>query len=172
MFDSIYEMFDIKEARLLGSRLANTKDHADAANIILSHLSVEPDFLRSAPHTLEGVTEWFERKHLDSFWFAEEGTVRVGMIGLSRHAYEASDTESSLKVEICRLMVSPEVRSRGIGRELFQTALDACNDEGPWLTVLVGSDAEKMYRAWGWESLGSVPSQDDPLDRVVAMHLP
>ena len=98
--------------------------------------------------------------------------VRLGMIGLSRNEYDATITDSPLSVEICRLMVSPDVRGRGIGRTLFLTALEACKDEGPWLTVVVGSDAEKMYRGWGWELLGHVPSQDDPLDEVIAMHLP
>ena len=165
-------MVEIKEAGLIDGTLKSRRDTRDAAGILLSHLEVEPDFVRTAPHTSDGVTEWIRRKRFEAFWFAEMDDRRVGMIGLSNHLYQEMDESQPEDVEICRLIVTPEMRGKGIGKKLFQVALASCEGRSPWLTVLVGSDADKMYRCWGWVELGRVPIQDDPMDRIVALKPP
>ena len=53
-------MITIREARLVGGSLVDENDLADATNIILQHLSEDPEFLRTAPHTRDGAAEWCE----------------------------------------------------------------------------------------------------------------
>jgi GNAT superfamily N-acetyltransferase len=58
------------------------------------------------------------------------------------------------------LFVDPKHERRGIGRPLFEKALDVLRQDGhriAWLTTDPGSRAEGFYRAAGWKVIGTSP---------------
>ena len=64
------------------------------------------------------------------------------------------------RAEVQKVIVSPGVRRRGVGRQLMQALEDAARAAGRRLLVLdtrEGDAAERMYRALGWEFVGRVP---------------
>jgi GNAT superfamily N-acetyltransferase len=56
--------------------------------------------------------------------------------------------------------VAPGHERRGIGRALFEKALEVLRQDGhrtAWLTTEPGSRAEGFYRAAGWKVIGTNP---------------
>ena len=62
--------------------------------------------------------------------------------------------------EVSKLMVHPEGRRQGIGRELMQRIEAVAVEEGRWLLTLdtrTGDAAEPLYAALGFETAGRIP---------------
>ena len=60
---------------------------------------------------------------------------------------------------VARLVVSPEARRRGAGRELLRVAVEAAHLQGRWPILDVGQELESaiaLYEACGWTRVGSV----------------
>lgn len=47
-------MIHVQAAQLSHGKLVDPKDRKDAAQLILAHLQVEPEFIRTAPQTTAG----------------------------------------------------------------------------------------------------------------------
>ena len=170
--DYTFQIMNIKQAKLHSGKLIDDSDLTDAADIVLRHVKEDPGYIQSAEHTIEGMREWFGRKHLDALWFAEVGEARVGVIALRQHSLIGFAIDPTPDVEVCRLIVAPQARGRKVASALFSAALKEARDCRPWLTVLYDSQAHRMYERWGWQSVGRVDSADDPLDYIVAMVSP
>ena len=75
------------------------------------------------------------------------------------------------RAEIGKVLVHRSARRRGLGRALMTAAEDAARAEGRWLLILdthLGSDAEAMYRALGWQAFGVVPNHAMLVDGTLA----
>jgi ribosomal protein S18 acetylase RimI-like enzyme len=58
------------------------------------------------------------------------------------------------------MLVQPEARHRGVGRELMRSAEETARAAGKTLLVLdtaTGSDAERLYESLGWIRAGIIP---------------
>jgi GNAT superfamily N-acetyltransferase len=82
-------------------------------------------------------------------WLWQENGVVLG--------FSAADTRDG---SIWALFVAPGHERRGIGRALFEKALEVLRQDGhrtAWLTTEPGSRAEGFYRAAGWKVIGTNP---------------
>lgn len=65
------------------------------------------------------------------------------------------------RAEVCKVMVAPAVRRRGLGEQLMQAVEAAATQAGRRLLVLdtvLASPAERLYRRLGFEVCGAIPS--------------
>jgi GNAT superfamily N-acetyltransferase len=67
---------------------------------------------------------------------------------------------SQHRAEIGKVIVHRRARRQGIGRRLMEAAEAEARADGRWLLVLdtvSGSAADALYRAMGWQMLGTMP---------------
>lgn len=89
-------------------------------------------------------------------WSVEDDGVPVGTIQL----HPVGKPNGAHRAEICKLMVHPKARGRGLSRVLMQVAEDAARSLGRRLLVLdtvEGSVADGLYRRLGWTEAGKIP---------------
>lgn len=87
-------------------------------------------------------------------WFRDNPGVWVWEENGDILGFSASDTRDG---NIWALFVDPKHERRGVGRPLFEKALDVLRQDGhrtAWLTTQPGSRAEGFYRAAGWTVIG------------------
>ncbi|HET6963938.1 MAG TPA: GNAT family N-acetyltransferase [Acidimicrobiales bacterium] len=100
-------------------------------------------------------------------WVAAEGGELLGHVALHRRSWadvmelacQSTGLAQADLAVVARLLVSPAARRRGIGRVLLATATTAALDMGlcPILDVAARYEAaNRLYRAEGWQSLGTV----------------
>lgn len=89
----------------------------------------------------------------------------------------AMPENGSHRAEICKLLVHPDARRRGIARELMQRAEACARAAGRTLLVLdtrSGDVAEQLYRSLGWQVAGEIPawacSVEGRLDATTLMY--
>src|SRR5690349_2091320 len=90
-------------------------------------------------------------------WFRDNPGVWVWEEDAGILGFSAADTRDG---SIWALFVAPGHERRGIGRALFEKALDVLRQNGhrtAWLTTEPGSRAEGFYRAAGWKVIGTSP---------------
>lgn len=93
----------------------------------------------------------------DYIWFRDNPGVWVWEENGDILGFSAADTRDG---SIWALFVDPKHERRGIGRPLFEKALDVLRQDGhriAWLTTDPGSRAEGFYRAAGWKVIGTSP---------------
>jgi GNAT superfamily N-acetyltransferase len=93
----------------------------------------------------------------DYIWFRDNSGVWVWEENGDILGFSAADTRDG---SIWALFVDPQHERRGIGRLLFEKALDVLRQDGHrvgWLTTDPGSRAEGFYRAAGWKVIGTSP---------------
>jgi GNAT superfamily N-acetyltransferase len=126
-------------------RQARDEDHARITEI---RNAVTENKLGEASRALvDRDYPWF-RDNPGIWLWRENGTV----LGFS-----AADTRDG---SIWALFVAPGHERRGIGRALFEKALEVLRQDGhrtAWLTTEPGSRAEGFYRAAGWKVIGTSP---------------
>ncbi len=64
------------------------------------------------------------------------------------------------RLDLQKMLVSPNMRRRGIARVLLQAAETEARAAGRWLMVLdttTGSAGDAVYRSMGWLEVGSIP---------------
>lgn len=114
------------------------------------------------PGDVGAVRRWFDVKCLDGGWVALDGGGSVvGFLGVR---FGLADVASCLDdgvgagdwVELCRAMVSPGWRRRGVLRELVGVARSAVGGRRLWLTCVADSDAHMAWSALGFRDVGSV----------------
>ena len=91
----------------------------------------------------------------DYIWFRDNPGVWVWEENGDILGFSAADTRDG---SIWALFVDPRHERRGIGRPLFEKALDVLRQDGhriAWLTTDPGSRAESFYRAAGWKVIGT-----------------
>jgi len=79
------------------------------------------------------------------------GTVRVQLDTPQNQPHRA---------EICKMLVHPDARRRGLGRQLMRAAETAAIAAGRTLLTLdtlAGSAGERLYRELGWVEVGVIP---------------
>ncbi|MFD9027060.1 GNAT family N-acetyltransferase [Streptomyces parvulus] len=89
-------------------------------------------------------------------WVAHEGGRVCGTVSLAL----PDKPNSRHRAELVRLMVSPAVRGRGVGRRLLSAAEESAAGAGLTLLHLdteTGSPAEHLYRSAGWTEAGTIP---------------
>jgi GNAT superfamily N-acetyltransferase len=75
------------------------------------------------------------------------------------------------RAEIAKVLVHRSARRRGLGRALMAAAEARARHDGRWLLVLdtqAGTAAEALYRATGWQQLGTMPNHSLRADGVLA----
>ena len=75
------------------------------------------------------------------------------------------------RAEIAKVIVRRSGRRRGIGRALMTAAEETAKREGRWLLILdteAGTAADALYRALGWQILGTMPNHALRSDGVLA----
>lgn len=85
---------------------------------------------------------------------ADGGIVGSTLLIRSRNA------NSTHRAEISKVLVLRRARRRGLGRALMEAAEAEARADGRWLLILdtvTGSPADALYRALGWEELGTMP---------------
>jgi len=88
---------------------------------------------------------------------AEEVSGRL--LGTVQLALEQPENQPH-RADLCKMLVDPAARRRGIGAALMQAAEAAARQAGKSLLVLdtaEGSDAERLYRRLGWQPVGRIP---------------
>ena len=71
------------------------------------------------------------------------------------------NANSPHRAEVGKVIVHRSVRRRGLGRALMEAVEAAARAEGRWLLLLdteAGSAADALYRALGWQVLGTMPN--------------
>jgi GNAT superfamily N-acetyltransferase len=71
------------------------------------------------------------------------------------------NANSPHRAEIGKVIVHRSMRRQGLGRALMDAAEARARAEGRWLLILdteAGSAADGLYRATGWQVLGTVPN--------------
>ena len=74
------------------------------------------------------------------------------------------------RADICKLMVHPDARRKGVARQLMQTALSAARSNARTLVTLdtrTGDGAQALYTAMGFETVGVIPQYALDPDRSV-----
>ena len=126
-------------------RRAREEDHARVTEI---RNTVTENVLGEASRTIvDRDYAWF--RDTPGVWVWEEDGEILG--------FSAADTRDG---SIWALFVAPGHDRRGIGRALFEKALDVLRQHGhrtAWLTTEPGSRAEGFYRAAGWKVIGTSP---------------
>lgn len=102
-------------------------------------------------------------------WVARDGTRLVGTVQLDT----ATPPNQPHRAEVRKLMVHPSYRRRGLARRLMRTLEDRARDLGRTLITLdtlTGDNAETLYTALGYESVGVIPDfcRDVFEDRLLA----
>ncbi|HZP97902.1 MAG TPA: GNAT family N-acetyltransferase [Reyranella sp.] len=90
-------------------------------------------------------------------WFRDNPGVWVWEENGDILGFSAADTRDG---SIWALFVDPAHERRGIGRRLFEKALDVLRAHGhktAWLTTQPTSRAEGFYKAAGWKVIGTSP---------------
>ena len=75
------------------------------------------------------------------------------------------------RAEIAKVIVHRSARRRGIGRVLMAAAEEVARAEGRWLLILdteAGTAADSLYRALGWQVLGTMPNHAMRSDGTLA----
>ncbi|MBO7940869.1 GNAT family N-acetyltransferase [Streptomyces antibioticus] len=99
-------------------------------------------------------------------WMAEEGGRVVGTVGLSF----PDKPNSRHRAELVKLMVHGDLRGKGLGRGLLDTAERAAVAAGVTLLHLdteTDSPAERLYRGAGWTLAGVIPDYAASPDGVL-----
>jgi GNAT superfamily N-acetyltransferase len=89
-------------------------------------------------------------------WVARDAGEIVGTVSLTDEA----KPNGRHRAEISKLMVHPDARGHGLGRDLLATAEKAAARAGATLLLLdteTDSPAERLYRVTGWTRYGIVP---------------
>jgi GNAT superfamily N-acetyltransferase len=112
-----------------------------------------------------------EQALLDAYWQSLEAEVRDG----SRVVLAALDGDrivGSVQLACCtkpnqphradvqKLLVHRDARGRGIAGRLMEALERRALEAGRWLLVLdtrSGSVADRLYRHWGWQTVGQIP---------------
>lgn len=103
----------------------------------------------------------------DYIWFRDNPGVWVWEENGDILGFSAADTRDG---SIWALFVDPKHERRGIGRPLFEKALDVLRQDGhrtAWLTTDPGSRAEGFYRAAGWTAIGTSPRGETILHGIL-----
>lgn len=103
----------------------------------------------------------------DYVWFRDNPGVWVWEEDGNILGFSAADTRDG---SIWALFVDPAHERRGIGRPLFEKALDVLRYDGhrtAWLTTQPGSRAEGFYLAAGWKVIGTSPRGETILHGVL-----
>ena len=90
-------------------------------------------------------------------WFRDNPGIWVWEEDGEILGFSAADTRDG---SIWALFIDPDHEGRGIGRALFEKALDVLRQNGhrtAWLTTEPGSRTERFYRAAGWKVIGTSP---------------
>jgi GNAT superfamily N-acetyltransferase len=116
------------------------------------------------PQIIDGTTTTFVATTIGS---PEAGERILGSTLLIRATYP----NGRHRADVAKVLVHRSVRGRGIGRALMDAVERHALAEGRWLLVLdtqVGSVAEHLYRATGWQELGTMPNHAQQPDGVLA----
>jgi GNAT superfamily N-acetyltransferase len=135
-------------------RRARQGDHPRVTEI---RLAVKENILRDPGRVTIEDYVWFRDN--PGVWVWEEGGEILG--------FSAADTRDG---SIWALFVDPGHERRGIGRPLFEKALDVLRQDGhrtAWLTTQPGSRAEGFYLAAGWKVIGTSPRGETILHGVL-----
>lgn len=71
------------------------------------------------------------------------------------------------RAEICKLLVHPAARQRGIARQLMKLAEQQAGDKGITLLVLdtrSGDVASQLYLSLGWQVAGEIPAYAESIE--------
>ena len=71
------------------------------------------------------------------------------------------NANSPHRAEIGKVIVHRSIRRQGLGRALMDAAEAHARADGRWLLILdteAGSAADELYRAMGWQVLGTMPN--------------
>jgi GNAT superfamily N-acetyltransferase len=96
----------------------------------------------------------------------EAGTVLGATLLIRSHNPNAPH-----RAEIAKVLVHRSARRRGLGRALMEAAEARARADGRWLLILdtvSGSEADALYRATGWQELGTMPNHSYRPDGVLA----
>ena len=95
----------------------------------------------------------------------------TGRIVGSTLLIRSRNPNSPHRAEIAKVIVHRSARRRGLGRALMEAAEAVARAEGRWLLILdteAGSAADALYRAMGWQVLGTMPNHAYRSDGVLA----
>ncbi|MEL6689454.1 MAG: GNAT family N-acetyltransferase [Pseudomonadota bacterium] len=71
------------------------------------------------------------------------------------------------ELKLNHLFIAPEAQGKGVGSRLLSWAMDTARAEAlPYLTLVADPNAEPFYARYGWEIVGTTPSEvakDRPL---------
>jgi GNAT superfamily N-acetyltransferase len=98
---------------------------------------------------------------------ASEGGRIVGSVQLA----PSGKSNQRHRAEVQKLLVLSSARGRGIGAALMRAAEERAAAMGRWLLTLdtrEASDADRLYRRWGWTAVGTIPEYAADPDRSLA----
>ena len=118
-----------------------------------------------------GYLEPIDRRVLVDYWAAiardvEQGkrfvlaVVADGGIAGSVQLAPCDKPNQPHRADVQKLLVRRDQRRQGIGATLMTTLERLALEQDRWLLTLdtrTDSDADRLYRSWGWQMLGRVP---------------
>lgn len=82
-----------------------------------------------------------------------------GILGSAQLVLDQPENQPH-RADVCKVVVHPRARRRGVGAALMGAIEDVARREGRTLLVLdtlSGSDAERLYVRLGWRRVGEIP---------------
>lgn len=115
--------------------------------------------------TLEDALAWWAARRSQ----VADGTITAfvatdpvsGTIVGSTILVRSRNANSPHRAEIGKVIVHRSIRRQGLGRALMDAAEAHARADGRWLLILdteAGSAADELYRAMGWQVLGTMPN--------------
>ena len=121
------------------------------------------------PEIADGTTTAFVARSISASPAAHRAG--AGSIVGSTLLVRSRNANSPHRAEIGKVIVHRSVRRRGVGRALMDAAEARAVADGRWLLILdteAGTAADALYRAMGWQELGTMPNHAYRADGVLA----
>jgi amino-acid N-acetyltransferase len=143
---NIPKVRDVEECRM-----TNSQSKSPSQSPSQSHSSHRAEIRKAEPHELEEVLSLLVEAalpadgvetHFDGFFVATQAGQLVGAIGLERYG-----TVGLLR----SLVVSPDQRSTGLGRELVLRLIDSAREHDVGCLYLLTTTAEAYFPRFGFE---------------------
>ena len=137
---------------------------ADLIGLATAVQAASPEYLPEVAAGRDSIELWLARKTLTSHCSVRSAGELVGFAGIRLNYW------ASRPLELCRLLVHPSWRRRGIGGALLLALTE--DPSQVWASSVEESEGHELMAAAGWTEAGACSFSDDPRRGVVLVPPP